>query len=376
MSKTKSFLVIAGTTAELLKLWPVMLNLSQSENVEVVLTGQHEISSTLVTLLKSESTSIDFIAKNLDIAASKLDTFLWLVLTVPRLFKYLVLKKFVEHKKYEVIVHGDTLSTFFGAIVGKMMRFRVFHVEAGYRTNDWRNPFPEELLRRAVGKIADVHFCPSDNEAKNISRRNPCIVVTGGNTGLDSLSLALDAPEELVSLPYEVSHWLKTYERDFGILTLHRFELLAKGNLDSSKELERELRKISNEIGLLIPTGKFERAQLESIVSAIDQPNILLCEKFEYLSFAFLLKRANFVITDSGGLAQECNALGTPCFVARENIEESTLRKNSVLITTRFLNLGNLVNHSEKYRVKSLLPVFPSPSALVTKELVYRASSK
>jgi len=89
-----------------------------------------------------------------------------------------------------------------------------------------------------------------------------------------------------------------------------------------------------------------------------------------------LLKRANFVITDSGGLAQECNALGTPCFVARENIEESTLRKNSVLITTRFLNLGNLVNHSEKYRVKSLLPVFPSPSALVTKELVYRASSK
>lgn len=368
-----SYVAIAGTTAELLKLWPVFRNLGVKCKIELILTGQHEISIDLLKMVSKEQVEIHLIKKNQDIASSHCKTIYWMLSIFPKLVHFLLWRASRVDDSYGVIVHGDTLSTLFGALAGKATGHKVFHVEAGYRTNNWKNPFPEELIRRLVGRIADVHFCPTESEFRNIRRRNSMRVTTHGNTGLDSLELAINLPYNTNSAPIDVSTWLAQY-KTFGIMTLHRFELLYGRNLDDEAGLASELRKIIDNIGLLIPTGVFERGRIEAIITRIGRPNILVCTKFDYLMFVQLLNRSDFVITDSGGLAQECNVLGKPCFIARDAVEDSTLRSNTAIIGTKFSNLASLVNNFHRFKMDSLLPLVPSPTDIVVSELMRHAS--
>ena len=364
------FFVVAGTTAELLKLWPILLKLGETCPTQLILSGQHFISQDLLRLVGASGVQIRKDKRNRDISKNFLLTFAWMMKSVPRILGILIYGEWKTQGRLGVIVQGDTLSTLFGALAGKISGHCVFHVEAGYRTNNWRNPFPEEIVRRVVGFLADVHYCPTAFEANNIPRKRAKIVITSGNTGLDSLELALGSSIHLNEQREEFQKWYRRYSQDFGIMTLHRFELLAGSNFTKQSNLISEIEKIESSIGILILMGTFERAKLVEALGKIKGENIFFLNKMEYLEFVCLLKNTSFVITDSGGLAQECNALGIPCFVARAVIEESKLRGNTVLVGTDFLNLSELVNSALTYRLESLLPIDPSPTAIVIKDLM------
>ena len=229
-----------------------------------------------------------------------------------------------------VVVHGDTFSTVLGAVIGRLLGADVAHVEAGMRTGNLWHPFPEELNRRVVARIATLHFAPTAHEVANLQReraRGP-IVDTGANTVVDALRLAIEGDVPAIDLPEE-----------FGLVTLHRFEMLRNGRVFT--ETLQTLHEASRTFPLVMPAGNTERNRIEELgLSRLFDDRFRLVDKQPYAGFMPLLARASFVVTDSGGLQQECGILGKPAAIHREAVEsQQGIGENLVL--TR-LDMGTL----------------------------------
>jgi UDP-N-acetylglucosamine 2-epimerase (non-hydrolysing) len=213
-----------------------------------------------------------------------------------------------------ILVHGDTMTTVVGALLGRALRADVGHVEAGLRSRDWRNPFPEELDRRIVGRLAQVHYAPYAEEAANIapssSRR---IVVTRGNTVQDSVRMVpQDADPEIDRLPQR-----------FGLVSLHRIELLQEEQTfaDSLRVLSQAAR--STPLVMVYDPVTDEQIVRQGLTTMFDDEHFRRIPKLTYFRFVALLRRSAFVVTDSGGLQEECAFLGKPCLVHRVKTERS-----------------------------------------------------
>jgi UDP-N-acetylglucosamine 2-epimerase (non-hydrolysing) len=118
-----------------------------------------------------------------------------------------------------VLVHGDTFTTLLGALFARSLGVRVGHIEAGMRSHDIRNPFPEELNRRATAWLTSLHFAPGADPVSNLRRRPGTVIDTGMNTVRDSLDLVPDASDELEAT-------IGKLPDHFGVVSLHRFEFL------------------------------------------------------------------------------------------------------------------------------------------------------
>lgn len=211
-----------------------------------------------------------------------------------------------------VVVHGDTMTTVFGAVLGRSLGATVAHVEAGMRSGDWRNPFPEELDRRAVARIADVHFASGPPAVANLRRARGVVVDTGANTVVDALHLRSMVTGALpAGIPDR-----------FGLVSLHRSELYANPN-----ELERTLIELaayarrSDALPLLfvdhpVTCARLTRLGLDPLVAPL-----VRLPKQGYATFLALVRRSEFVVTDSGGLQVEAAELGVPCCVHRRTTE-------------------------------------------------------
>lgn len=248
-----------------------------------------------------------------------------------------------------VVVHGDTFTTVLGALIGKLVRARVGHVEAGMRSGDIRHPFPEELNRRIVAQLATLHYAPTAREVANLRRERARgeILDTGANTAVDALRTMLEAAPDEQGLP----------ER-FGLVTLHRFELVT-----DSKAFREILQALSAsataEQPLLMVAGQAERAKIDELgLGGLFGEHFRLMPKRPYAQFLPLVKAASFVVTDSGGLQQECAVLGKPCAVHRERTESHQGLGENVLLTK--LDTGavkRFIADWESYRHPSTLHV-------------------
>lgn len=211
-----------------------------------------------------------------------------------------------------VVVHGDTMTTVFGAVLGRSLGATVAHVEAGMRSGDWRNPFPEELDRRAVARLADVHFASCSSAVANLRRARGVVVDTGANTVVDALRLRSMVTS---SLPAGIP------ER-FGLVSLHRSELYA-----NPAELERVLTELAvyshraDACPLLFVDHPVTRARLTQLGLDPLVASLVRLPKQGYATFLTLLRRSEFVVTDSGGLQEEAAELGVPCCVYRRTTE-------------------------------------------------------
>jgi UDP-N-acetylglucosamine 2-epimerase (non-hydrolysing) len=207
-----------------------------------------------------------------------------------------------------VVVHGDTFTTVIGALLGHSMRAPVAHIEAGLRSGDWRNPFPEELNRRITSRLATIHFAPGTWAAGNLRRARVrgTIVDTGSNTIRDSLQLVGDGAPA-VPIPDE----------PFGIVSIHRFELL--NDPPGLAALLEVLRDASQRVPLMfidhpVTARTIRDAGLEGV---FDGERFFRIERQRYFPFLALLRRSEFLVTDSGGSQEECAQLGHPCLVHR-----------------------------------------------------------
>jgi UDP-N-acetylglucosamine 2-epimerase (non-hydrolysing) len=206
-----------------------------------------------------------------------------------------------------VLVHGDTFTTVIGALMGRSLRVPVAHLEAGLRSGNWRHPFPEELDRRATSLLARIHLAPGPHAVANLHamRVRGEVIDTGGNTIRDALDLVPPTPPR-IDLP----------GGPFGLVSLHRFELLGKPRL--FKEILELLRDSSRRRPLVFIDHPVTASAIES-----QGLGHLFGERFRrvprqrYYDFISLLKASAFLVTDSGGSQEECSQLGHPCVVHR-----------------------------------------------------------
>ena len=353
---------IAGTTAEMIKLAPVIRALQdRGEPVEFWNTAFHVggLPATLEGLSLPQS-AVDLVPSRRQqdvVRVSQVPGWaLRVVWTVVRRRRELRRRLARGAARPLVVVHGDTFSTVLGAVLGRFLRADVAHVEAGMRTGNIWHPMPEELNRRVVAKVATLHFAPTQHEVGHLRRERAtgAIVDTGANTVIDALRLAIGGDAPAIDLPDE-----------FGLVTLHRFEMLRNGPL-LTRTLE-VLHEGSRTMPLVMPAGNTERHRIEELgLSDLFDDRFRLVDKQPYAQFMPLLARASFVVTDSGGLQQECGILGKPAAIHREAVEsQQGIGDNLVLTGLDMDVLRDFLRTWRDHARPSLLDQFHPTAAIV-----------
>jgi UDP-N-acetylglucosamine 2-epimerase (non-hydrolysing) len=213
-----------------------------------------------------------------------------------------------------VLVQGDTTTVMTVALACFYHRIPVAHVEAGLRTWDMQNPFPEEANRVIAGKLARWHFAPTEGSRQNLLREgvpDSEIVVTG-NTVIDALLMT--AAKEL-SLDVDLDP-----DKRLILITSHRRENFGKPFRDICRALHT-LAERNPDVQFLYPVHPNPNVKDVAHEMLGSSPNIHLCEPLDYAPFVAAMKRAYLIISDSGGVQEEAPALGKPVLVLREETE-------------------------------------------------------
>jgi len=213
-----------------------------------------------------------------------------------------------------VLAQGDTTTVMTVALACFYHRIPFGHVEAGLRTWDTQNPFPEEVNRVIAGRLARWHFAPTESARQNLLRegvRDADIVVTG-NTVIDALLMT--AAKEIA-----LGIYLDETKR-LVLVTAHRRESFGKPFRDICRAL-RTLAEKNSDIQILYPVHPNPKVKDVAYEMLMGCSNVILCEPLEYAPFVAAMKRAYLIITDSGGVQEEAPALGKPVLVLREETE-------------------------------------------------------
>lgn len=302
------FLAVFGTRPEAVKLAPVIATLKAEQTLEtkVCITGQHR---------ELVDSVLDFfgIRADFDLAAMRRSQALSPL--VARLAQRLdrVLAKAAPDR---VIVQGDTSSAFAAALAAFHRAVPVAHVEAGLRTYRAADPFPEEFNRRAIALIADMHFAPTRAARDNLrgERLRGQVFVTG-NSGIDALDMVLarlDAGRD-AALPHPSGG------RRLVLVTAHRRESFGAPFAAICAALARLAEREDVEILFPLHPNPALRRAAEAALRAV--PRIRLLAPLDLPRFVALMRRAELVLTDSGGVQEEAVALGRPVLVLREATE-------------------------------------------------------
>lgn len=306
MTRTR-LLIVMGTRPEVIKLAPVIIRArSRSDEFEtcVVTTGQHrEMLNQMLEMFKiTVDLDLDIMMPNQDLRYITTAALSGLYDAIARV------------KPDWVIVQGDTTTTLAGALAAFYQQVPVAHVEAGLRTYDKRQPFPEEINRRLTTQIADAHFAPTTLARERLLREGvheDAIWVTG-NTGIDALFLALGLnAEETVPGP--------SGERRL-LVTAHRRE----NQGEPMKNVCRALLRLADEFpDLRIAYPVHLSPTVRNVVFPLlsEHPRIELLEPLDYRRFVEEMQRAHVILTDSGGIQEEAPSLGKPVLVMRETTE-------------------------------------------------------
>lgn len=222
-----------------------------------------------------------------------------------------------------VLVQGDTTTVMTTALLCYYNRIRVGHVEAGLRTADKWQPFPEEINRRIAGVVADLHFAPTGHARQNLLREGVLdghIMVTG-NPVIDALRMIVKQP-----MPSETRQLLDAKDiqpngKRLVLVTAHRRENFGKPLEDICRGLSELAQRYMDSIQIIYPVHLNPNVQepVYRILGGI--PNITLLPPVDYLPMVHLLKHAMVVLTDSGGIQEEATGLGVPTLVMREVTE-------------------------------------------------------
>jgi len=319
----KNILVVFGTRPEAIKMAPVVKLLKKQEtfNVKVCVTGQHK--EMLYQVLKIFNLNPDF---DLEIMTHNQNLSDITSRVILKLSKVLI-----DYKPELVIVHGDTTTSLSAALSAFYQKIDVAHVEAGLRTNDIYSPWPEELNRQIISRIAKYHFAPTKLNKQNLLDENinsKEIFVTG-NTGIDALLDAIKINEsteaalklKIKECGYDVEEKSNSNRRMI-LVTGHRRENFGLGFSEIAEALYLIARQYSD-VDIVYPMhlNSKVRDPLKKVFEGSDLNNIFLIEPLEYLPFVYLMKVSYLILTDSGGIQEEAPSIGKPVLVMRDNTE-------------------------------------------------------
>ena len=304
MEKLK-VMAVFGTRPEAIKMAPVVLELGKYPEIKslVAVTAQHR--EMLDQVLKLFNIRPDFDLNIMSEGQTLFD------ITSRAL---LGLDKVLTQAKPDVIlVHGDTTTTFAGALAAYYHQIEVGHVEAGLRTQNKFSPYPEEMNRRLTGALADLNFAPTPTAKENLLRENvdaDKIFVTG-NTVIDALY-------QTVREDFEFKH--VDASKRVILVTTHRRENLGEPMRQVYKALKSLVEEFSD-IEIIFPVHKNPKVREVVNEELGGLERICLIDPLDYEPFANLMNRATLILTDSGGVQEEAPALGKPVLVLRDTTE-------------------------------------------------------
>ncbi|MCE4988383.1 non-hydrolyzing UDP-N-acetylglucosamine 2-epimerase [Staphylococcus haemolyticus] len=303
----KRIMTVFGTRPEAIKMAPLVKALEYDAELEpmIVVTAQHRemLDSVLHTfnikphydlnIMKEGQTLSDITSR----AMTKLED---------------VIKK---ERPDMVLVHGDTTTTFSGALAAFYNKVAIGHVEAGLRTRHKYAPFPEEVNRQMVSNLADLHFAPTKGAANNLLQENksPDSLIITGNTAIDTLELTIQKE-------YTSDIIRKHQGKRIILLTVHRRENVGQPMID----IYKAMRKIVDEyedIVIVSPLHLNPKVRKLAYEYLGEHERIELIEPLDVVDFHNFANKAYLILTDSGGIQEEAPSLNKPVLVLRDVTE-------------------------------------------------------
>lgn len=308
--QTSPVYVVIGTRAQLIKMAPVMLALADAGiDYRFVFTAQHK--ETIDELLDEFGLGRPDVIVRQGAEANTLGRFgRWWFTMLAALFRV----KQIFPESGWVLTHGDTATTLWAAVAGRIANCRVLHVESGLRSNNWLSPFPEELIRLCTFRLTHVHYCPGAWAVDNLKSYPGDKVDLGANTLRDAVRYVLEHP---------VSEF--PWGRPYAIVSLHRAE-----NILTNRRLSRILDMIELFTGrgvrivfVLHPSTReaLKRDSAALLERMRGNPDIQLQVRMPFGMFIHALAGAEFVLTDGGSNQEELSYLGVPTLLLRKVTE-------------------------------------------------------
>lgn len=302
----KKIICVVGTRPEAIKMAPVILELNKIPSIDcrVLATAQHRqmLDQVLDVFGIQADIDLDIMRPN-----QKLTTL------TARLLEQLD-RVMEEEKPDAVLAQGDTTTVMTVALASFYHKVPFGHVEAGLRTGDINNPFPEEMNRVVAGRLARWHFAPTESSKQNLLKERVLeeeVNVTG-NTVIDAL---LGVKDRDVSIPVELDS-----DKRLILVTAHRRENFGLPLREICRAI-LALVSANPDVEILYPVHP--NPNVKSVVEEMlgGHAQIKLCPPLDYLPFVAAMKRADFILSDSGGVQEEAPALGKPVLVLRNETE-------------------------------------------------------
>lgn len=307
----KKIMLVFGTRPEAIKMAPLVKAIEQAEGLEplVVVTAQHREMLDQVLALFDITPSYDL---NLMKPGQGLTD---ITAGVLRGIERIVIKE----KPDLILVHGDTTTTFAGALAAFYQQVSIGHVEAGLRSGNMLSPFPEEANRRLTGVLTSCHFAPTPQAKENLLREgvDEASIFVTGNTVIDALKMTV---EESYTFADSQLQDLLAYDGRKVLLTTHRRENLGQPMVNIFRAI-RQLHDAFEDTHYYFPVHKNPKVRALAKEALEDLARVHMIEPLDYAPFVNLINRMDLVLTDSGGLQEEAPALGKPVLVLRENTE-------------------------------------------------------
>ena len=312
---------VFGTRPEAIKMCPLVKELEKHDEIEsvVCLTGQHR--EMLQQVIDIFGTNVKY---NLDIMQPK-QTLTTITNSVLEKMEPIL----AAEKPDMVLVHGDTSTSFVAALAAFYQQIPVGHVEAGLRTYDKYSPFPEEMNRSLTGRIAELHFAPTENNRRNLAKENITehVYVTG-NTVIDAFQTTV---KEGYRYKVQELNDIDTKNKRCILMTAHRRENLGEPLANICKAVKRIVMEFED-IEVVYPVHLNPAVQntVHEILDGIERVHLI--EPLDVEDMHNLMARSYLVMTDSGGLQEEAPACGVPVLVLRteterpEAVEAGTVR--------------------------------------------------
>lgn len=360
--------VFIGTKAQFIKMAPILQELrKRGKSFNLIDAGQHAgLTGELLrqfgigepdVVLRRERSNIKTVPQAL---AWSIRHFLHILFT-PRRNR----RRIFRNEKGVCLIHGDTLTTLISLLYAKRCGISVAHVEAGLRSFNLLDPFPEEIIRRIAMYASDLLFAPSDSAFQNLLKMGyeKKAVPIGANTVLDSVRYAAHRmrKEKLPSQPY-------------AVMTIHRMETLFSSS--RLKTIVETIRSAARERELMFVLHEPTRNQLRRsglLQEVLQIETVTLLPLLSYLEFIGLVVGADYVITDGGSIQEECYYLNKPCMVLRARTERvEGIGENAFLAGF------------DKDQIEKFLRIFPTmrrqnledsvePSALIVDHILHHA---
>lgn len=308
-------LFVFGTRPEAIKMVPLIKEMTGDSdfNVKVCVTGQHR--KMLDQVLEFFDVKPDYDLELMKVNQSLVDITVDVLKGVDEIIKE-------EFQPDFVVVQGDTTTAMAGALAAFYSKANVIHLEAGLRSFEKYSPYPEEVNRKLVGKIADIHFAPTQNAVENLVAEGvkPASIWNVGNTVIDALLLGLEMIKQQNTEVYDQYFSFIDRSKKIILVTGHRRENFG----EPFEEICQALKIIAEnnpdvEIVYPVHLNPNVRVPVDRILKNTER--IHLIEPLDYSHLIWLLNISYLVITDSGGIQEEAPALGKPVLVMREVTE-------------------------------------------------------